>query len=317
MGQAILDLPDPSQLSGINAGPLSPQALASADDLLSQLAGDDIDRLLAEAEAERPRPAIPPALEQPPAPAALAPQVTLSDTPDSAAESPADSAAESPADPTSAEIDAILGSAIDSTLKAVDEEIAATAPALELSPAIEFSPAVEIPAAVENPAALEVRPAVDVPPVDIHSAIEISPAVDAQTLQAAAPIGIQPEVSATLLQASDQQILNDAAAHLSAIMDPHVAPPETAVIAPAAIAPAAIADDAERQALAEPLVIPQPQGRPSFLLRLLVQILEWINAPMRFLSDPVREAIGKIAILTTCNAAAVILYVMVFRRPHH
>src|SRR5580700_6990753 len=72
MGQAILDLPDPTQLSGINSGPLSPEALASADDLLSQLAGDDIDRLLAEADAQRPPlpPASAPAQAAPP-PAAL------------------------------------------------------------------------------------------------------------------------------------------------------------------------------------------------------------------------------------------------------
>jgi hypothetical protein len=303
MGQATLDLPDPSQLSGINTGPLSPEALASADDLLSQLAGDDIDRLLAEAETERPRPAGPPAPAQPPILAALAPQVTIADT--------LKSTAEFTPDPTPAEIDAILGPAIDSTLKAVDEEIAVSAPALEVSAAV------EIPAAHEIPPSVEIPPAVEVARVEIHSTIEPSPAVDVpQTLESAVPIAAQPDAPASTpapaLQPSDQKILDDAAAHLSAIMDPHAAPPEAAILAPAAIA-----DDAERQALAEPLIIPQPQGKPSFPLRLLVQILQWINAPMRFLSDSLREAIGKIAILTTCNAAAVIVYVMVFRRPHH
>src|SRR3954464_1012368 len=45
MGQATVDLPDPSEMP---AAPMS-----SADDLLSQMAGDEIDRLLAEAEGEK------------------------------------------------------------------------------------------------------------------------------------------------------------------------------------------------------------------------------------------------------------------------
>ena len=47
MGKAALDLPDPLQ-----APPEGPKA--STDDLLSQLAGEEIDRLLAEADADQP-----------------------------------------------------------------------------------------------------------------------------------------------------------------------------------------------------------------------------------------------------------------------
>lgn len=47
MGQATADLPDP--LEPVTA----PAAPAAADDLLAQLAGDEIDRLLAEAEVEQ------------------------------------------------------------------------------------------------------------------------------------------------------------------------------------------------------------------------------------------------------------------------
>src|SRR5690606_15011859 len=42
MGQSTIDLPDPTDTQ--------PESAASADDLLSQLAGDEIDRLLAEAD---------------------------------------------------------------------------------------------------------------------------------------------------------------------------------------------------------------------------------------------------------------------------
>src|SRR3954469_4113502 len=48
MGQAV-DLPDPLEPPAASAAP----DLSSADDLLSQLAGEEIDRLLAEAEVEK------------------------------------------------------------------------------------------------------------------------------------------------------------------------------------------------------------------------------------------------------------------------
>jgi hypothetical protein len=64
MGQAVVDAPDPLQ----NPKPATPP---SADDMLSQLAGDEIDRLLAEAEGQKSaKPAAPP-----PEPVAAAPAV--------------------------------------------------------------------------------------------------------------------------------------------------------------------------------------------------------------------------------------------------
>jgi hypothetical protein len=50
---------------------------------------------------------------------------------------------------------------------------------------------------------------------------------------------------------------------------------------------------------------------------LILKLLQLINWPMTLVSDDVREAMGKIAILTMFNAAAVLVYVLVFRRPHH
>ena len=59
MGKAALDLPDPLKHGGKPAGKSSgglgaPNdiGLGATDDLLSQLAGNEIDRLLAEAEVE-------------------------------------------------------------------------------------------------------------------------------------------------------------------------------------------------------------------------------------------------------------------------
>lgn len=50
--------------------------------------------------------------------------------------------------------------------------------------------------------------------------------------------------------------------------------------------------------------------RPSWLLKLLL----WINRPMLRLTDPAREAIGTIAIVTTLNALAVLMYVLLFKK---
>ena len=48
---------------------------------------------------------------------------------------------------------------------------------------------------------------------------------------------------------------------------------------------------------------------------LPVRVLAWINSPLDSCPEAVREAIGKIAILTAVNAIAVLVYVLFFR--HH
>jgi hypothetical protein len=53
MGQATVDLPDPLEaLASPGHGPAAVPAGASADDLLSQMAGEEIDRLLSEADVK-------------------------------------------------------------------------------------------------------------------------------------------------------------------------------------------------------------------------------------------------------------------------
>jgi hypothetical protein len=44
--------------------------------------------------------------------------------------------------------------------------------------------------------------------------------------------------------------------------------------------------------------------------------LAWLNAPLEALPEGAREAVGKIALLTLFNAAAVLIYVVVFRKHH-
>ena len=84
MGQATVDLPDPLEPPPVSA--------ASTDDLLAQLAGEEIDRLLAEDESGRPTAS--PGAEKPPATGDVSPATSL--TPGEAAESPVDSAAAPP-----------------------------------------------------------------------------------------------------------------------------------------------------------------------------------------------------------------------------
>jgi hypothetical protein len=260
MGQATLDLPDPT-LAGVNAGPISPEALASADDILSQLAGDDIDRLLAEADTERPpaaaapAPALAPAAPLPadptPVPAAVvAPPIT--DAQKTSDASTADAV-------TAAAIDAVLAPAVESAVQAVEKQ----AEPLEATEAT-------------------------------------APADPAET---ALP---QPT-----FEPVDQKLLDEAAAQVASIMDVPASTPEVVT------APSAVADSAEREALSEPLILPEEGGGLSRWLWPLVKILELINAPMNFFSDEVREGMGKVALVTTFNAAAVLVYVMVFRRGHH
>ena len=53
---------------------------------------------------------------------------------------------------------------------------------------------------------------------------------------------------------------------------------------------------------------------PDPSLPIYLKPLEWLSAPLEICPDALRELIGKIALLTTFNAAAVLLYVLIFRR---
>jgi hypothetical protein len=84
--------------------------------------------------------------------------------------------------------------------------------------------------------------------------------------------------------------------------------------------------DAERAALSEHPAIPESVPTPIDLgdsaekrrrLPLFLKPLVWINAPLDPWPDQLREILGKIGIMTMINAAAVIAYVVLFRRHHH
>ena len=54
-----------------------------------------------------------------------------------------------------------------------------------------------------------------------------------------------------------------------------------------------------------------PAAVPFYLKPLV-----WLNAPMMLLPEELRDAMGKIAIMTMVNAVAVYTYVMLFRKHH-
>lgn len=57
-------------------------------------------------------------------------------------------------------------------------------------------------------------------------------------------------------------------------------------------------------------------AEPASAVPFPLNVLAWISAPLDACPDHVREAIGKIAIITLVNAVAVLFYVL-FLRPHH
>jgi hypothetical protein len=244
MGQAI-DLPDPAQ------APAS-AAATSADDLLSQLAGDEIDRLLAESDAEAAAQAETKAAEtkaaeaQPTTPSAAEPTASAESTAASA------TSTEAPPPPSTEglanELDSLLAQAV-----AKDE----------VPPAAEASPPTEPAASVDA---------------------NIDATVDAKTLDAS--LAAQATTASPELQATVSEIettLQERSGLTDSPTDEH--------------APEEIVDETPVPLYLKPLV--------------------WLNAPLLLLPEPLRDAIGKIAILTLFNSLAVLTYVMMFRRHHH
>ena len=276
MGKSI-DLPDPLESAS--------QPLGNADDLLAQLAGEEVDRLLAEADAEGKRQPKPgearrttdAATEPPPAPEhAIQDQLDAlfteiaSDQPKS--EPPSVTAPLAPAPPAPARetsppavtpiapmpfgpITSKLPDDIDANevMAAILGDVGATAPAPPLPP-----PPVEQPAFPTAP-----RPA----PV--------------QTNILSAPVAAAPRELATTTAERDALALSDPADELPG--------------------------PGELQALTGPIEDDRPL--PAYL-----KPLEWMNAPLEMLPPTLRDVLGQVAILTLVNAIAVLIYVFVFRK---
>ena len=155
MGKAALDLPDPLQ-----APPEG--AKTSTDDLLAQLAGDEIDRLLAEADGAQPpaartpfhiAPPTGPEKDREPAPAAAAPQ-----------QQPVPPAPSSTEQDVAAEMHALFSAAV--AKDEADAALAAAATQAEAETSAAERDGLEVPAAINIPGRPDARPAIveeDVP----------------------------------------------------------------------------------------------------------------------------------------------------------
>jgi len=271
MGQAVVDLPDPMEKP--------PASATSADDLLAQLAGDEIDRLLTESDAEAPAdPAIAPA-------------------PMGDAEKEAFARAEAAAGSKDAAADII----------AKTNEPSATSPDATSAPIADSAPPAETPRrrAIDKLFDEKDKAAAAAATAAAESHADNAAALDAVLSGASTDEGSK---------AASMDIDSKVAAEADQILSPHLAAARAAGDATAeehsttADAPAerdgllaAVADEPETDELPGPLP-------------LWLRPLEWINAPVNASSDAVREFLGKAAILTLVNSAAVIVYVLLFRK---
>lgn len=273
MGRATVDLPDP-----LDTPP--PTSLAGTDDLLAQMAGEEIDRLLAESGVEpeaRPAPAAPASKSPAAAAASLAaepvegrgreaaapprPPVVV----EAAIEADDDAIAEAPPlSPAQLESDAELDALLDEMSRAERDDLA------------------HAPAATAAPEAL--APAEAAPVVD-ESVGAPTPAAGAQvtTTESAGAAGVGPAPAGEPVMSAaerDALSLSDIAAETDAAEE---------------------RDAAASNATAS--------GPSTFLVRLL----EWLDGRLSFVPDALRDAMGKIAIVTLLNALAVLIYVLFFR----
>lgn len=245
MGQATADLPAST----------TPEGESNADALLSQLAGEEIDRLLAEADVSK-EDSTPPLADPPPP--------MVDDLPVAAS---TESTPVLPADPAVADV------ASDPVIKEMPPELSKEALDNEITTSLE----------AQKPA----------DKTDEKTAAQF----DAQVNKLFDELKELPEEKPPTPAAAD--------------IPPH-APVEAAHVNVGAIA--AELDQtsrAERAALNDPKPAAAPvDAKPS----LLVRLLEVVNAPVNSLPESLRDALGKIAILTLMNAIGVFLYLMLFRK---
>ncbi len=288
MGQATTDLPDPAEKAALDGAP-------SADDLLAKVANDEIDRLLAEADAGLVSPA------------------------DASAASPAVVVANAecvPAAEGAGVVDA--GAAVPATeprktTAAADVNVSDQLDALfsELNRTIEAAPEkADLPSNAEIDRAL---PSIDVAaekggeargPGEVCDGGPAAPLSDSRSspegaLSGTAGVGVGVGVERSgVIDVADQTGSVERQALAGPVVEAVRADVRSEEVG------GAVADS--------PGGVDGSQEDPA-LLRLLIRVLEWINAPIAQYGDEVRGLIGKIAVLTLINALAVLVFVLVFR----
>jgi hypothetical protein len=242
---------------------------AATDDLLSQLAGKEIDRLLADAGVE-------PAQETPGNDAAAAPVAVPAVSADSTTLSPAVSAAaEAQASSVKTEAASVADAKPADVSAGLLEKELDQIVAQQLSEAIPSAPAAERPAAAPTP--------------DEASPSAISNAV--------------PDLLDRL--EAGERAPAPAATPAEPPKEKEVVPPPATAESEPQLAATSEADDSDEIAL--------PESSPAEPA-LVGRVLDWVTLPLDPFPAPIRDVIGKIAIVTTINAAAVLAYVTFFRK---
>ena len=299
MGQATVDLPDPLDQQPPTANP------GGVDDLLSQLAGDEIDRLLAEADEE----AAPPVRPGTPIDAPVEPihfdEETVLATPSRAAAaagvpklSPNSPLAKLNAladlPPDSADAPGNAPSSLADDSMSVDAETQASLDALSselgVAPAQPMQSGVLPPGAVEKVLADEAAGLLGAPPAP------------------AAAAGAAPAQAEEFGTTADER--GALAAGVDAELSEAVTSKKPLGAKVAQTAPTKPAAEISSKDLYAVL----GYGRDEDALPLLLRPLEWLNAPLDAFPYTVRDTIGKAAIITMINAVAVLVYVAFFRR---
>lgn len=277
MGQASLDLPDLLDTP-------APATLAETDDLLAQIAGDEIDRLLAQSEDGRGRLAA----TQPPAP-----------TPDAALPAPA------PPSHSSRRVVAVAPPVVAEPAAGVDEahgDVRAAQPAWEDES--DSLPPMLSPTAFEADAGLD-KLLDEICRADRVGRLYAPPA---RFLPAAAP---PPAGSRAIASAAPRIEGSAGTAEASAAgIDRSDLPTSAAERDALSLAKFGGETDAADEHDAAAAAARGASDRESVPVRLL----ELINAPLSFVPDGLRDALGKVAILTLVNSLALLIYILFIRR---
>jgi hypothetical protein len=270
MGQATVDLPDP-----LDAPP--PSSLSGTDDLLAQLAGDEIDRLLAEADFEQ-RAA---ALANTPAGPAAAQSTNPTPCSDSTAVAPASDSTVAADQTAIASADAAIAASApgDDELDALLSRLEEDAPKFLASTPPEAK-ALASAASAESEKSLvdrvpEVLAQFPAPPTTADE----TPAAPAAAAVALAQAPAAPDASDGVMSAAERDALK-----IDELADDETAASDKSeAVGPGRLAP-------------------------------LIKLLELLNAPLSFVPDALRDTLGKVAIVTLVNSIAVLIYVLFVRR---
>lgn len=308
MGKS-LDLPDPLESS-------VSQPLGNADDLLAQLAGEEVDRLLAEADAEG---------QQPPRPGEGRRTTDsvgdVSDSSDRAAPAPApapapEAAIQNQLDALFTEINADQPSpepgAADASAPGPDASSAApiesetpNAPGAEIAPA---APAPMAPAPVAPIAPAPFSPVTSQLPDDIDASEVMAAILGDAGLSGSATANLPP-IEPRSLATTSRPPADDVASGIVPARRPEF---QTSAAERQGLSTLASVDALPSASELEILSAPVEDDAP---LPAYLKPLEWINAPLDLLPTPARDVLGQIAILTLVNAIAVLIYVFAFRNP--